>query len=789
MSTYDRPINYDRDVIMDYDRNLVDDNDYITERENILNNKLNKEHNIKIEGNNYNPLFTPEALIQNQFNKSRTNTIKTEEFDPYLNFLKKKGLNQENIKVRYNINYINIDSLNRNTIPVNLPLHIYDLDVNPLSIVNTKLQIKLSPNQIANVNVGDKFSLTNIQSFVKIYSAFDESNNTILSFIKNKSYIQININANINTNDTLNLYQKYFDTKKLFVTISGIQGVNINSYFEVQNNNPYNSTANNIYSKLIQYTNDQNISYIGNIPVSFINDQHQIYLLPPNDSSVIFDPNKFYILLPFASDGTNIITTNQSNNYNITFTFKHYNFIPLNEIEADYPINSEHVKGFHIIKSINYTNNYVTTDIYPPIDTNFLNDSIYNYYNFGGNSVYFNLIDKVQYAYPNQNNYTLNLNKVYNNVVEIKLIDSMFINPAKTFYNTGVGKNNRIYFQNIENIENIQFIELDEGLYTYDTIISSIEKKFSQLSRNINPINFGYDLKYNVNVSINKDTQVISFISYKSKTLPIPINNVDPVINVNDNGIGIGTYTIVIDHLNHNISVNSITALFSGFIDHLGIPASFLNTTHTITIIDSNRYSFVINNVNLNSTKFLTNGGRNVTVFIPSEMKFYFNYPDTAGTVLGFRNPNFATSITNYSYIIKNSDPYLNEISADSNGDSIVIKNNSIKLYKFTYFLINCTVVNLSSIVNLLSNANTKNNLFAKCRITGDKIIVNEKVDTSLFFYDPIYELNQLSFTFYNPDNTLVDFNDNDHSFVLQITTLDNTPELTNINSSRSLVK
>lgn len=785
MSTYKHPIDYERDVIMKYDKNLVDNEDYINERTNILNNKLKEEFNIKVENNEYNPLFTPDSLIDNQYNKSRENFISTEDFNPYLNYLKNKGLNNENVKIRYNIEYINIDSLNRNKIPKNIPLHLFDLDNNPLSIINTRLHIKLTDEQIKKVNVGDKISLTNIIPLEKINSAFDENDNTILTFIKDKKYVQINLNPNIKTIDTFELYQKYFDTSKVFVKISGIQGVKINDYFEVSNINPYDSTANNIYTRILQFSNDPDVSYIGNIPVSFLNDFHRIYILPPDETNILFDPNKFYILLPFESDGTNIITTKntENNNYNITLQFQHYNFIPLNEIETDYPINSEHIRGFHIIKSINYKNNNITTDIYPPIDTNLITNDNYRYENFGGNKIYINVIDRVEYSFPNQNNYLINLNKVYNNVVQIKILDAMFINPSKTFYNTGDGKNNRIYFQNIENIENIQFIEIEEGLYTYSNLKNAIEQKFSRLSRNINNINNGYDLNYNVIVQIDDNTNIVTFTSYKSKTLEIPINNIDPIINVNDPGTGNGTYTIVIDHQNHNITTNRTIVLFQGFIDHLGIPASFLNGEHEIEIIDANIYSYVIRNVNLNPTKILTNGGRNVRVLVPSPMKYYFNFPDTAGSVLGFRNPGNLTSITSYNFIIKNSDPYFNEISFDANGDRIIIKNNAIKLYKFTYFLMEC------NIVNLLSNANTKKNYFTKFRITEDKIVVNEITATSAFFYDPIYELDKLNFKFFNPDNTLIDFDDIDHSFVLEITTLDNSPELTNINSTRSLIR
>jgi hypothetical protein len=46
MSLFDKPINYDRDVVMKYDRNLINDQNYINEREEILKDNYihNKNH-------------------------------------------------------------------------------------------------------------------------------------------------------------------------------------------------------------------------------------------------------------------------------------------------------------------------------------------------------------------------------------------------------------------------------------------------------------------------------------------------------------------------------------------------------------------------------------------------------------------------------------------------------------------------------------------------------------------------------------------------------------------------
>jgi hypothetical protein len=148
------------------------------------------------------------------------------------------------------------------------------------------------------------------------------------------------------------------------------------------------------------------------------------------------------------------------------------------------------------------------------------------------------------------------------------------------------------------------------------------------------------------------------------------------------------------------------------------------------------------------------------------------------GSVLGYRNVGYDTSITNYNYTQTNNDTYIGEISKDVNGNDIVLINKFIKLKKYEYFLMNCNITN----INNLSNAQTKEIFFAKFRITDDTMMENTFSHTPIYFYDPIVQLNQLGFTFYNPDDTLVKFKDRDHSFVLEITTIDNLPALTAIN-------
>jgi hypothetical protein len=812
MAEFDKAINYGTDVIMNYDKNAVDDLDYINLKEKIIKEKIhNTNYDYEEQTRNLNPLFEPNPFISEQIDYGEKNKIKQTEFDPYINFLNQKGLNGKDIKVRYNVEYVNIDSLNRNQLPYNITSNIYKLINNPLSIINNSLQIKINKSIINNFNIGDKFSLTNVSYVSYTYLAFgdltynnqvyDKNNNItqqplLIKFFKGKKYAQISINPNIyfqvstDLNDAVNfsVIYKYFDTTKATVNIKGVRGVNydtilLNNYSISLLDTINNTINNNNINFQTVYKNDDKYPYIGNIPISFINQSHQIYITPPDDNSVIPSLNKFYIMLPWASDGTNIYSEGNAENYNITLTFNHYNLIPLNEINADYPINNEHINGYHIIENIDINNNIITTIIYPPIDLIYINKNNYTFPNFGGNNVFFAPIQQVSYGYPSQNNYIINLKKTYNNVVQLKIVDSLFVNPSITFINDGIGKNNRLYFQNIENIEEIQYIELPEGTYNSDSLKNTIEYKFSQLTRNISIINFNYNLNYNVTCNIDNATDIITFKSYKQTKLQSSITNVDPAITQNDITIGTGTYTITILHKNHAISYENPIVVFSGFIDHLGIPASALNGQQSIKVIDENRYSFTINNINLNISKSITNGGNNILVLVPSPMKFYFNYPDTIGNIIGYRNVGYETSITNYNYIQTNTDKYIGEINKDVNGNEIILKNKSINFKKYEYFFMNCNLTN----INNLSNAQTKEIFFAKFRITDDIMMDNSYSNTPIYFYDPLVQLNQLGFTFYNPDNTFVDFKNKDHSFVLEITTIDNLPGLSAINPNISV--
>jgi hypothetical protein len=55
-----------------------------------------------------------------------------------------------------------------------------------------------------------------------------------------------------------------------------------------------------------------------------------------------------------------------------------------------------------------------------------------------------------------------------------------------------------------------------------------------------------------------------------------------------------------------------------------------------------------------------------------------------------------------------------------------------------------------------------------------------------MFYYNPINSINELSFEFFDPIGDNFDFNNVDHSFILELTMIDNIPENTGLKSNSS---
>ena len=235
------------------------------------------------------------------------------------------------------------------------------------------------------------------------------------------------------------------------------------------------------------------------------------------------------------------------------------------------------------------------------------------------------------------------------------------------------------------------------------------------------------------------------------------------------------------DRNTKDINTNLMKALFINFIEHLGLTADILNQTHAITnIVDENTYQIIIDRINLNNIKNLTNGGYACEILVPREMRLLFTFSDSMGEQIGFRNIGDTHSITKFSTIITNKDSYENETIYDSLRNTKIFTNASLTFYKDQYIIMTCKEL------SIIKNTRQPIDIFAKINFTKDEILIDEIICPPVFYYNPIDRLSELTFEFYTPDGKQYDFNNIDHSFVLEFTMMDNIPENTGLLSNNS---
>ena len=63
-------------------------------------------------------------------------------------------------------------------------------------------------------------------------------------------------------------------------------------------------------------------------------------------------------------------------------------------------------------------------------------------------------------------------------------------------------------------------------------------------------------------------------------------------------------------------------------------------------------------------------------------------------------------------------------------------------------------------------------------------VLFNTHISATRYYQDPIHELSQLEIEFYAPNGTLFDFNGLEHSYTLEIVTVNDIPEGTGINAN-----
>ncbi len=728
------------DLLNDLDKKLPPN----IRRSTIINTNTQSSPNVNYSTYNLNvpqsPTTEPNPSInaRNVPNLNRP-TKKTDRYDPYEDYLYKRGLTGEDTIRRFKTNYLNIDSAYRVKDPfVNLD-DIYTLPNNPIDFNQNSKTIFINHPQNP-YQIGDLIVINNVFGKVGILRS---TVNLINSF-------NIILGTNVMAITYTHGLDLSIDTTNLYLTILGVEG-------DVGNPIP---------------------SYLGNIPINLINTTHQLKLsisasdvtpavfalLPP--SYLVPNPNTLYVILPL------ILTTAYtmpSVPYNYTLEYLFAGGVPINYINANYPINASRLQGYQVITSV--TENGYFIDLKLP--------ALYDI-NDGGNQVSVAKILEVNPGYQNPNSYSIDLGEGFHDIISARVISTEFPNTDYTIRDYPLERaNNKIYWNDINDGDYLYSISVPTGNYTPLDLITVMENLFlntPRINNSTNNSNITYENNHFMKVTINTNTNVVNFQLYKQYNLCRPFGATDPVITPGT-PTECTNYILTITHPNSGVNVGD-TILISGAIVHQGIPSTVLNGVHTVySIIDADNYTIQLPRFNLLDLRENTGGGTAVSIFIPDTFRLLFNFPDTLGSVLGFRNPGDENSYYAFAKSISNSDQYQFESTTNAVGQTINITNNFLDFSGDNYVLM------LATPLSTLASITPTKYAFAKIQLSDipGKVLYNTFAPTSAFYDDPIHEVFNLTIQFYTPDGYLFEFHGIDHSFTIEIVSVSDIPRDTGI--------
>lgn len=614
--------------------------------------------------------------------------------------INKNNLNL-NLNLNKNITRINIDSRHRNIESKNITSNIITyLTNNPLYFINNSNIIKIyHPNH--GFQKEDKIILQGIQpDVISIING--------LTFIKDNEYIRIN-HKNHNLNNNLN------------------------------NNNSINIKLNNIIGNL----NDKRT--LLNIPVNELNTLHNIYFIRNKSDN---PSNDYYYIK---------ISTKVSQDYEYSLSSIYINIIqlagiPINQINANYPRTALQINGYHIIYNI------VNLDYYEILVTS----KAIMTTTLGDNNIWVSQVLDFIEGYPDNNYYKINLKKTFYNVDRIRLISTEFPNTERVIKNYPLNKkNNMIFWQILEDGDDLYSIEITPGNYTLNTLIEEITRQISKIER---PITNIYNLNINntemlyytynlpvININSQNDLFTMKLLQRLTISKPLTLSN-----HTFDDGFS----RLRIYHPNHNLNINDEITI-SNAIATNNVPNTILNTTFNIErILDRNTYEVKLPRYTASTTQDdITNGGDNVLIIYPLKFRLLFDRPYTLGHILGFKDIGKPTSITNFNTIITNDTLYENDI-LDRN------ITNTINLSGDNYILMSSPIFKESSYTT-----GNIDGVFSKILLAGDTgtIMFNQFVQLGEYFKEPINTLSDFEVAFYDPTGELFNFGSMEHSYTLEI--------------------
>jgi hypothetical protein len=645
-------------------------------------------------------------------------------------------------KEQLKISLINVDSAYRNFEPKNIySTNVTYLPNNPLSFTQNSGLINIKyPNH--NFNKGNNIIIQNVQPI-----SFTISGKMFL--FQNNSYLFLQIPHTVSL-DYLTLLNP------LQIQIDVANGTNVEgTYF--YGNIPLNSIL-GVFNIILPSVVNRTIE-ISSFILNFFN----VNTVEELDSKVLL------IQLPFSY----FSSVNQS--FEITdfykITYLDIFGIPINGINADYPINYQKLQGFQEIYEVVDKNNFIIKTNYKCIHTGIS----------GGSKIQMMLVNNTIEGYPNSNSYTMKLKKSFNNVARVELISTEFTFVDYIIKSSGPNKNNSIYWKQLDDGNTIYSASINEGNYDGTNLMTALTTAMNLIPRITstpeNPLFNNFSIKY------NSYTQEIIFSGFKTDNLPNSLKA--DIINISETDY----FRVTIKHPNNLVEVGDTITIANA--SDLGV-ISRLNINKSLIVYEVlkeiSAYSVLIGPVNqiTTSSELLTtltdNGGGSVQITSATRISMIFTYPDTCGELLGFKKVGLPNSITPFKTQISNFDSYQNDSNLNSVGNVVLSSqllnfsgnNNYLLLYINDW--------------ELITNTSNLNACFAKILLSGQPgdVLYNTYINYPLEFDFPISTLTELQIKITYPDGTLPDFRNINHSFTLRITEIVNYPRNTRLNSKNT---
>ena len=656
-------------------------------------------------------------------------TFNQPRYDQYIDYLFKNGLlDERDNRRRYKTHYLNINSKFRNKSPTIITESIFNLDKDPLKFTKDSSIIFIKhPDHC--FKPCDLISLDCI-IFKNVILRTIVDDNPMFEIPAGCNLMRINYPHNLPID---------YNQNCLEIEISDIMGDNIIN----------------------------NESFLGNIPINFINGKHKIIVNVNNNnpfcSNSFKTPSINYFFIELPKNMQNINPPYNLIEYNFKIKFLYICGVPLNLINTKYPIDCDHRIGYH--KIIN-----TTCDGYEIIIPKKL-IAVSNCMG-GGMFVTVSKIKQIINGFPDANNYKIDLEKVYHNIVSVKLI-SMEIPNIKQVIKT----HNKLYWNLIEDGNYLYEITIPKGNYNQHELINKIEYLMN------NTLRYNSVLFNNFKLIYEKCTNTICFYNYKKNTFNQPLGATDQIMTPNT---CYSQLQLVITYPNHCLNVG-LKIFIENSINHLGIPADKINGEHQITsILDENTFEITLSCIYTINDITDTGGGCCVTIIIPEKFRLRFDLPNTIGGLLGFKYCSNFNSITKFDFVICNNQTYCDDTECIYCNDEYIIDNCEKEIKSIpidNYLIMKAEPFYTFDSIGPIKQAFAKILLY-NCCDNNDKYLFNTFVPSCRYYEDPLHEVSQLCISFYDPDGNLVDFNCLDHSFTLEIVTVNDIPRGTGISAN-----